>query len=80
MQSHDVVTGNDAVSHSTTGTSVLDFFGKGGALRSQSEQDVINLFSKAYGEDKNLALKALFYLSDVRSGQGERRLFRVAYN
>jgi hypothetical protein len=80
LESHNVATGNGALSHSTTGTSVLDFFGKGGALRSQSEQDVINVFSKAYGEDKTLALKALFYLSDVRGGQGERRLFRVAYN
>jgi len=80
MQSHNVATGNGALSHSTSGTSVLDFFGKGGALRSQTEQDVINLFSKAYGEDKTLALKALFYLADVRGGQGERRLFRVAYN
>lgn len=80
MQSHDVVTANGALSHSTSGTSVLDFFGKGGALRAQSEQEVTNLFSKAYAEDKNLALKALFYLADVRGGQGERRLFRVAYN
>lgn len=80
MQSHDVVTANGALSHSTTGTSVLDFFGKGGALRASSEQEILSLFSKAYREDKTLALKALFYLADVRSGQGERRLFRLAYN
>lgn len=80
LQSHNTVTHNGAVSHSTTGTAVLDFFGKGGALRSQSEQEVINMFTSAYNEDKTLALKALFYLADVRGGQGERRLFRVCYN
>jgi len=80
IQSHDVLTTNGAVSHSTSGTSVLDFFGKAAAMRGSSEQDVINSFSLAYREDKTLALKALFYLADVRGGQGERRLFRVAYN
>lgn len=80
IQTGDTVTHNGAKSHSTTGTAVLDFFGKGGALRSQSEADVINHFSSAYAEDKTLALKVLFYLADVRGGQGERRLFRVAFN
>lgn len=80
MQSHDMVTTNGALTHSTSGTSVLDFFGKAAAMRGASEQEITSLFSKAYAEDKNLALKALFYLSDVRGGQGERRLFRVAFN
>jgi hypothetical protein len=80
MQSHDTVTGNGAVSHSTTGTKVLDLFGKGGAMRSQNESEVIDLFSKAYQEDKTLALKVLFYLADVREGQGERKLFRTCFN
>ncbi len=80
MKTKDTVTHNGAVSHSTTGTKVLDLFGKGGAMRSQSEADVINLFSGAYTEDKTLALKVLFYLADVRQGQGERKLFRTCYN
>lgn len=80
MQTKDTVTHNGAVSHSTTGTKVLDLFGKGGAMRSQDESDTINLFSMAYKEDKTLALKVLFYLADVREGQGERKLFRTCYN
>jgi len=80
FQSHDALTGNAAVSHSTTGTAVLDFFGKGGALRSQAASDVTRIFASAYKEDKTLALKVLFYLSDVRQGQGERQLFRTCFN
>ncbi len=77
VQSHDTTTANGAVSHSTTGTSVLDFFSRGGAMRQNPEAEIIKLFSAAYSEDKNLAVKALYYLGDVRSGQGERRLFRT---
>jgi len=80
MTSHDTTTANGAVSHSTTGTSVLDFFGKGGAMRNADEQSVKNAFAAAYNENKTLALKVLFYLADVREGQGERRLFRLCYN
>jgi len=80
MQTNDTLTHNAAVSHSTTGTAVLDFFGKGGALRSQSDTDVTSIFSSAYKENKDLALKVLFYLSDVRQGQGERKLFRLCFN
>lgn len=79
MTTKDTTTHNGAISHSTTGTAVLDFFGKGGALRSQSETDVLSIFSKAYKEDKTLALKVLFYLADVRDGQGERKLFRTCF-
>ena len=80
FNSHNTVTGNQALSHSTTGTAVLDLFGKGGAMRSHADTDIANAFASAYREDKNLALKVLFYLADVREGQGERKLFRVAYN
>ena len=80
IQTKNTVTGNGAVSHSTSGTAVLDLFGKGGALRNQEAQVTIDAFSKAYAEDKTLALKVLFYLSDIRGGQGERKLFRTAFN
>jgi hypothetical protein len=78
IQSHDTTTTNGAVSHSTSGVYLVDFFGKAGAMRGQDD-GVINLFSKAYSEDKNLALKVMFYLSDVRGGQGERNLFRLCF-
>ena len=70
-------TENSAVTHSTTGSNVLDFFSAGGALRSRDDKDVINLFNSAWAEDRFLTLKAMFYFRDIRGGQGQRNAFRV---
>lgn len=69
-------TANGAKSNKSTLDPVLDFFSKGGAMRGR-EEDAIKLFSKAFAADKDLALKSLFYLRDVRGGQGERTTFRA---
>ena len=70
-------TENGAITNKSTLNHVLDFFGAAGAIRSRSEQDVINLFTRAFSQDKLVALKTLFYLRDVREGQGERKTFRT---
>lgn len=70
-------TENGGVTHKSTLNAVLDMFAMGGSMRNRSEDDVIAMFAKAYDEDPTLALKCLFYLRDVRGGQGERRFFRV---
>lgn len=69
-----------AITNRSTLSSVLDWFGQGGALRQRSPQDIINLFTRAYAEDRLLAMKILFYFRDVREGQGERQTFRTLYN
>jgi hypothetical protein len=69
-------TENGAVTNSTTGSNLLDFFGQAGAMRERSERDVFALFGSALAEDKALALKAAFYTRDVRGGLGERETFR----
>ena len=57
---------------------LLDLFAMGAAYRTRTNEDVIMLFKNAYDEDPTYALKCLFYIRDVRGGQGERRFFRVA--
>ena len=74
------LTENGGIKRVTTLNPILDMFGMGGSMRNRSDDDVILMFKNAYEEDKDLALRCLFYLRDVRGGQGERRFFRVCYH
>lgn len=69
-------TANGNIAFSTAGTAIIDFFFQGGAMRKWTPEAKRTAFSKAYAEDKLLALKLLFYFRDIRGGQGERDLFR----
>lgn len=68
---------NGAKSNASSLDACVDFFGKGAAMRSQSDAAVIDLFSKSFYQDRLVALKTLFYTRDVREGQGERKTFRT---
>ena len=70
-------TENGAVTHSTTKSDLLDMFAMGAAMRRRSDADCILMFRKAFAENPAYALKCLFYIRDIRGGQGERRFFRV---
>ena len=70
-------TENGGLTHKTTNSALLDMFAQGAAMRKRSDADIILMFKKAYQENPVYALKCLFYIRDVRGGQGERRFFRV---
>ena len=70
-------TENGAVKHLTTRSALLDMFAMGAAMRKRSDEDIILMFRKAFAENPVYALKCLFYIRDVRGGQGERRFFRI---
>lgn len=71
------LTENGGITHKTTKSDLLDMFAMGAAMRNRSDSDVILMFRKAFRENPVYALKCLFYIRDVRGGQGERRFFRV---
>lgn len=71
-------TTNGAVTYKSTMSKVYDLFAQGAAMRGASENECVRLFVTAYMENRELALKCLFWLRDIRGGAGERRFFRLA--
>ena len=71
------LTENGGITHKTTNSDLLDMFAMGAAMRNRSDEDIILMFQKAFAENAELAMKMLFYIRDVRGGQGERRFFRT---
>lgn len=68
-------TENGALSNTSTLDPVLDFFSKAGAMRGR-EAEAFKLFQKAFDADPRSTIRCLFYLRDIRGGQGERSVFR----
>lgn len=71
------LTTNGAITHKSTLNGLMDLFAMGGSYRNRSDDDCITLFKKAFEEDESYAMKCLYYIRDIRGGQGERRFFRV---
>jgi len=71
------VTENGALGYRTTGKALVDMNFAVASMRNMDEEQIVNKFIKVFYEDKRLAVKWLFYASDVREGLGERRLFRI---
>ena len=77
IRTKDTTTANGMSSHSTSLNACVDMFFNVGAMRGKSKtNEVVNLFVKAYAEDKLLALKLAFWARDVRGGAGERQIFK----
>ena len=69
-------TENGAVTLYSTGSHCLDLFACIGALRDATDEEIAVKFLLAFAENRDLAMKILFYARDVRGGLGERRVFR----
>lgn len=70
-------TENGAATNRSTLSDCLDLFSTVGALRKATDSEIVSRFLRAYTENRDLAVKILFYARDVRGGLGERRVFRV---
>ena len=70
-------TENGAVALKSTNNAVLDAFARLGAMKDSDTADIISVFEEALRENQELAMRLLFYIRDVRGGQGMRRVFRV---
>ena len=77
IEANRTLTENGAAALRSTGSDCLDLFAAIGALRNAEEQEIIVRFARAYAEDRDLAMKMLFYSRDIRGGLGERRVFRT---
>jgi hypothetical protein len=77
MNDEKQLTENGAVGYRTTGKELLDLNFAVASLRKASDGEIVKRFTKAYFENKVVAVKWLFYARDAREGLGERRLFRV---
>lgn len=74
-KSAEGLTENGAKTYTNTGSHLVDFLAQAGATRKNPDRG-LELFEKAYSEDSLMAVRLLFYMRDIRGGQGERALFQ----
>ncbi len=78
QESNKAFTENGAATLKTTESDCLDLFATIGAIRRESDKEITARFMRAFAEDKDIAMKLLFFARDIRGGLGERRVFRVS--
>jgi hypothetical protein len=66
-------TANGMKARKTSASAVLDFFGKAGSSRGTT---LVKEFTAALSDNEDLAVRALLWTRDIRSGAGERKQFR----
>jgi hypothetical protein len=70
------LTANGMVTNPTTLNKCVDLFFSIGSMRGKSKELVNKLFDQAFLENPLVATKILFWVRDIRSGAGERKVFR----
>lgn len=77
QEANKTATENGAATYITTESDCLDLFATVGALRGAGDGEIVDRFLRAFAENRDIAMKLLFFARDVRGGLGERRVFRV---
>ena len=77
QEANKTFTENGATTYFSTLSSCLDLFATVGALRRASDEEIVSRFMRAYTENKDIAMKLLFFARDIRGGLGERRVFKT---
>ena len=70
-------TENLARAYKSTKSKVLDLFGLGGSALQKTNLELEGMVAEAFNENPMLAARVVFYLGDVRGGQGVRKVFKV---
>ena len=77
-------TENGAVAVKSTLDNIVDLFGTIGSMRENNyhkpasvNNELLPMFAKAMQENKELAIKTLFYARDCRGGMGEKEVFKT---
>ena len=91
VQQYDFFTENGALSHSTTGSALVDYFAKCGTYRDREQEEVNADLNKLWNDSPLIALMIVFYVrnisrksrgfftsTEVQKGQGARDEFRKA--
>ena len=76
-EANKTVTENGAATNITTESACLDLFATIGAMRHRSDGEIEKFFARAYYENRDFAMKLLFFARDIRGGLGERRVFKI---
>lgn len=87
LESDTVLTENGAIGYASAGTALVDFnFAISSLCRSKSATnkeerlaEINKKFGLAYNENKEMAVRLLFNIGDMRQGHGERDLFNDCF-
>lgn len=74
----NALTENGALTNVSSLDACLDFFFVGPVAKN-NPQDAVNLFTKAFVTNKDVALRVLQWVRDVRGGAGSRQAFRDCF-
>jgi hypothetical protein len=76
IQTENTKTKNGMTTSSSTLNECINLFFSIGSMRGGDVDRLNSLFSKAFTEDPQTAMRILFWARDVRGGAGERQIFR----